>query len=69
MFNLSKNASTIAKGIFYVLVGAILALSSLGILTGSLMNYLIAAVALYFIAYGFFLSGLYDNVMNLINSK
>lgn len=69
MFNLSKNASTIAKGLFYLVVGIILALSALNILTGSLMNYLIAAVALYFIAYGFLVSGLYDKVMNLINTK
>ncbi len=69
MFNLSQNAAAIAKGIFYVLVGIILGLSALNILTGSVMNYLILAIAVYFIVYGVFLSGVYDRIFRLINSK
>lgn len=69
MFNLSQNAAAIAKGIFYVLVGVILGLSALNILPGSFMNYLILAIALYFIVYGFFLSGIYDKVMSLLKLK
>ena len=69
MFNLSPNAAAIAKGIFYVLVGVILGLSSLNILPGNIMNLLILSIAAYFIVYGFFLSGIYDKVLKLLNTK
>jgi hypothetical protein len=69
MFKLSQNAAPVAKGIFYLLVGLILGLSALHILTGNIMNYLILAVAVYFIVYGFFLSGIYDKAFSLLNSK
>ncbi|MBY0110293.1 MAG: hypothetical protein K2X90_04235 [Candidatus Babeliaceae bacterium] len=69
MFNLSQHSAAIAKGIFYILVGVILCLSALNILSGSLMNYLIGAVAAYFVTYGLFLSGIYDKALHLLNAK
>lgn len=69
MYHLSHNAQAIAKGVLYLCIGLIFGLSAIGILTGSLKDYLLIGIAVYFIVYGFFLSGFYDAIMNLLNNK
>jgi|GEM_PF-5593748 hypothetical protein len=69
MIHISKNNGPILKGIFYLVLGIVLGLSALGLGHITFMKYLLFGAAGYFIACGFYFSGLYHTVMSHMNMK
>lgn len=69
MFTLPPRTLSLVKGVLYVIVGLVLGLSAFEIISGSIMHYFIAVVALYFIGYGLLYSGVYHKMLAFINKN
>ena len=66
---LSQINTPIIKGIFYLVIGIILGLRGFEIIDFQFTNYLLLALAAYFLIFGLYDSGLYDSLVRQFNSK
>lgn len=66
---LSKINRPIVKGIFYLVIGIILGLRGFEIIDFQFTNYLLLALAAYFLAFGLYDSGLYTSLVRQFSSK